>query len=136
MFRATIAALGISICLPALAHAQEEPKARLPSMTVDASATREVVPDTAFLYLSVSTERPTASEAAEETARASQAVVTELKSQDIAPRDLHNDVTVSPVYDEERGDQGQRVTRKLRVYGPGMWCNGSILKRSGSLVQT
>lgn len=116
MFKAALVAFGLSTCLPTVVQAQEEPKARLPSMTVEASATREVVPDTAFIYLSVSSERPTASEAAEETARASQAVLAELKAQDLSPRDLNNDVTVSPVYEEQHGDQGQRVTRKLRGY--------------------
>ncbi|MFC5564250.1 SIMPL domain-containing protein, partial [Methylobacterium aerolatum] len=90
-------------------------KTRLPSMSVTAVATREVVPDMATLRLSVSAEKPTASAAAEETARSSQGVLAEIRAQGLDPRDIKTAVTVSPVFDDERGPQGM-MKRTLRGY--------------------
>lgn len=117
MLKVALLALGFISC--PLAHAvaeQDQPKSRLPSMTVPADATREVVPDVAILRLSVSVEQPTASAAAEETARSSQAVLAELKAQGIDPRNLKTAVTLSPVFDEQRGPQGHPLKRTLRGY--------------------
>ena len=116
MLKVALVAVGLAGC--SLAHAAEEdqPKARLPSLSVTSAATREIVPDTATLRLSVSAERRTAAAAAEETARGSQSVLAEIKAQGIDPRDIKTAVTVSPVYDDERGPQGLIIKRTLRGY--------------------
>ena len=117
MLKVALVTVGIVGCTTACASAEEDqPKSRLPSMSVTSTATREVVPDIATLRLSVSVERPTASAAAEETARGSQSVISEIKAQGIDPRDLKTEITLSPVFDEERGPQGQTVRRTLRGY--------------------
>lgn len=117
MLRVAVLTLAMAACFPARADTQDDqPKSRLPSMTVTADAVREVVPDIALLQLSVSAEKPTASAAAEETARTSQAVLAEIKAQGLDPRDLKTSFNVSPVFDEERGPQGQVLKRKLRGY--------------------
>ncbi|MDR7040680.1 uncharacterized protein YggE [Methylobacterium sp. BE186] len=117
MLKIALVTLGILAGTLSQAQAQEDqPRSRLPSMTVTASATREVVPDIAVLRLSISTERPTASAATEETARTSQTVLAEIRAQGLDPRDLKTAITVSPMYDEERGPQGQTLKRALRGY--------------------
>jgi uncharacterized protein YggE len=117
MLKVALVTFGLIGCSPAWGSAEEDqPKSRLPSMSVTSSATREVVPDIATLRLSVSVERPTAAAAAEETARGSQSVLAEIKAQGLDPRDLKTAITVSPVFDEERGPQGQTIRRTLRGY--------------------
>jgi hypothetical protein len=88
----------------------------LPSITIAGRAEREVVPDIAILQLSVSTEKKSAAAAAEETARSSQTVLDAIKAQGIDSIDIKTAVTVSPVFDEKRGAQGQRISRSLRGY--------------------
>ena len=93
-----------------------ELKARIPSMTIAASASLEVVPDLATIQLGVVTERATASAAADETARASQAVIDEIKAERVEPRDIKTFVSVSAVFDEERDGSGRVLKRSLRGY--------------------
>jgi uncharacterized protein YggE len=117
MLKVALVTVVLTGCSPAFAFAEEDqPKSRLPSMSVTSTATREIVPDIATLRLSVPVERPTAAAAAEETARGSQSVLAEIKAQGLDPRDLKTAITVSPVFDEERGPQGQTVRRTLRGY--------------------
>lgn len=139
MSKVALLAAGLAACALAPAAAQEErPKSHLPSMTVSAEAVREVVPDIAILRLSVSTERPTASAAAEETARGSQAVLAEIRAQGLDARDLKTAVTVSPVFDEQRGLQGQTVKRTLRGYVArnALTIRLSDTARAGALART
>ena len=71
--------VGVLACTLRSATAEEDqPRARLPSITVTSEAAREIVPDIATL--AVTRERPTAGAAAEETARRSQAVLAELRA--------------------------------------------------------
>ena len=117
MLKVALVAVGLIGCSPAWAFPEEDqPKSRLPSMSVTSTAMREVVPDIATLRLSVSVEKPTAAAAAEETAPGSQSVLAEIRAQGLDPRDLKTVITVSPMFDEERGPQGQTVRRTLRGY--------------------
>lgn len=117
MLKTAFVAIVIAAGTLAEAQAQEDQlKSRLPSMTIGAIVNLEVVPDVAVLHLSVSTERKTTSAAAEETAGTSQAVLGEIKSQGLDPRDLKTSVSVSAVFDEQRGPQGQLLKRTLRGY--------------------
>lgn len=117
MLRLLLITTYVSVLALVPARAQDEQlKSRFPSMTVFAFATIEVVPDIAVLSLSISTERKTASAAAEETARNSQVVLDDIKSQGLDPRDLKTTVNVSPVFDEERGPGERLLKRTLRGY--------------------
>lgn len=92
-------------------------KNTVPSMTVAGFASTEVIPNVATISLGVETERPTASEAASENARAVQAIVADVNAQGIEARDIRTaSVTLDPVYDEVRDGAGQVTKRSLRGY--------------------
>ncbi|MBV9077157.1 MAG: SIMPL domain-containing protein [Methylobacteriaceae bacterium] len=113
MIRFVLALASVALCVPATA---QEARTGPPSITVAASAEREVVPDIAVLQLGVTAERKTAAGAADEAARAAQAVLEAVKAEGVEPRDLRATATVAPVYDEIRNGQGQVTGRSLRGY--------------------
>ncbi|SFK52602.1 SIMPL domain-containing protein [Methylocapsa palsarum] len=112
---ALAAAWGIA---PLVARADEcLLKNSVPSITTTGSASAEVEPNIATITLGAVTERPTASEAASENARAAQAIVAEIKAQGVEARDVRTlAVTLSPVYDETLDANGRLIKRKLRGY--------------------
>jgi uncharacterized protein YggE len=88
-----------------------------PSISVAASATEEVVPDRATLLLGVVSNKPTASEAAAENAKASEAVIAEIKRQGISSRDIKTTaLTVGPLFDEEKDANGRVVKRTQKGF--------------------
>jgi uncharacterized protein YggE len=111
----TLAAWG---AFPVVAGADEcLLKNTVPSITTTGSASAEVAPNIATITLGIVTERPTASEAASENARAAQAIASEVKAQGVDARDVRTlAVTLSPVYDEILDTNGRLVKRKLRGY--------------------
>jgi uncharacterized protein YggE len=89
----------------------------VPSITTTGIASAEVAPDIAIIALGIMTERPKATDAAHENALAAQAVVAEIKAQGIDPKDIRTvSVSLSPVYDDGRPDEGGRPQRILRGY--------------------
>ena len=96
-------------------HAQaQEPKPGHIKLSTSASA--EVAPDVALIQLGVVTEKKVASDAASENAKAAKAVIEQIKSLGIEPRDIRTlSVTVMPAYDEEKDATG-RIKRTLRAY--------------------
>lgn len=101
------------------ASAQAAPalKETVPAITVTGRATTEIVPDIAVLSLAVMTERPAAEAAAAQNAKATRALIDDLKSQGIAEKDIKTDsVTLMPVYDEQRDGSGRVTKRTLRGY--------------------
>lgn len=114
---AALALLALLVAAPALAEDEAERKAE-PQVTITAAADDEVVPDIAVIRLSVATERRSAADAAAENARAATAVVDQVKALGVEPRDVRTlSVTVSPLYDEERGPNRELKRRTLRGYG-------------------
>jgi uncharacterized protein YggE len=116
---AFITALPLAIGTPLnIAHAQVlSLKDSVPSITTNGVASTEIVPDIAIISLGVDTERPNAADAARENARATQAIVGEIKAQGIEARDIKTlSVTLSPVYDEVRDASGYVTKRTLRGY--------------------
>ncbi len=92
-------------------------KDTLPSITTTGEASVDVVPNIAILSLGVETERPKAADAAEENAKASAAVVADIKAEGIDARDIATlGVTLEPVYDETTDSSGRVVKRTLRGY--------------------
>ncbi len=90
---------------------------RTPHITITGTAHAEVAPDLAIVSLSVMTERPTATAAANDNATATTAVVGELKAQGVEAKDIQTvSVTLSPVYDESRDLNGRLIKRTLRGY--------------------
>ncbi len=114
-----LAAVSMNVAAAINARAQEFPtlKNAVPSITTMGSASVEVIPNIATISLGVETERPTAAEAANENARAAQAIAAEIKAQGIEPRDIRTiSVTLSPVYDETLDANGRVAKRVLRGY--------------------
>ena len=88
-----------------IVHAQQQLypslKDSVPSITTNGVASAEVVPDIATISIGVDTERPNAADASRDNARATQAVVGEIKAQGIEAKDIKTlSITLSPVYDE------------------------------------
>ncbi|WP_395664944.1 SIMPL domain-containing protein [Methylocella sp.] len=107
-------AAAIGLCA-GQADAQEP--AALPSITVVGEARAEVPPDVAVLSFAVSTEKKTAVDAAEANARATQAVIAEVRAEGVEPRDIRTlGVTLIPLYDDERDPAGRLVRRTARGY--------------------
>ncbi|HEY4848147.1 MAG TPA: SIMPL domain-containing protein [Methylocella sp.] len=101
------------------AHAQQvlSLKDSVPTVTTNGVASTEAVPDIAIISLGVNTERPNASDAARDNARAAQAIVGEIKAQGIETKDIKTlSVTLSPVYDEVHDANGYVTKRTLRGY--------------------
>jgi hypothetical protein len=86
-------------------------------ITVPASASIDVAPDTASIRLAVVTERKTSREAAGENSRVATKLIEEIKAAQVEPRDVRTvAVTVTPVYSEERDPSGRVVKRILTGY--------------------
>jgi uncharacterized protein len=110
-----LAILGL-LLLTSPVLAQEHGKA-VPQIKVPASASVEVVPDTATIRLAVMTERKTSQEAAAENARATTKVIDEIKALNVDARDIRTvAVSVSPVYSDERDPGGRVVKRTVTGY--------------------
>ncbi len=91
-------------------------KDSVPSITTTGVASTEVVPDIATISIGVDTERPHAADAARENARATQAIVGEIKAQGIEAKDIRTlSITLSPVYDET-SDANGHIKRSMRGY--------------------
>lgn len=89
----------------------------LPSITTTGEASIEVVPNIAILSLGIETERPKAADAANDNAKATAAVVADIKAEGIDARDIATlGVTLEPVYDETTDANGRVVKRTLRGY--------------------
>jgi uncharacterized protein YggE len=104
---------------PAYAQQGTQEKVREASfrITVPASASIEVAPDTATIRLAVMIERKTSREAASENSRVATKLIEEIRAQQIEARDVRTiAVTVTPVYSEERDPSGRVVKRVLTGY--------------------
>ena len=109
-----------------------------PHVTTSGLAQREVAPDTAVLNFGVVTERPTARAAADENARAAQAVLTSLKAQGIAPADIATTtLDLSSVYDVQRDANGRETKRTLRGYAATNEIRARVrdLAKAGAIAQ-
>lgn len=114
---AALAAVVTASATPGAAQDFPRLKDTLPSITMTGEASVEVVPNIAIISLGVETERPNAADAASENAKATQAVVSDVKAQGVEPRDIRTlGVTLLPVYDETTDSNGRVVKRTLRGY--------------------
>jgi len=113
-----LSVIGLMFYLTAPVHAEDSSlKAHTPHITITGSAHTEVLPDLAIVSLSVVTERPTATAAANDNATAASAVISEVKAQGIEAKDIQTvSVTLSPLYDESRDLNGRLIKRTFRAY--------------------
>ncbi len=99
------------------ARAETALKESVPTITVTGSAKAEIVPDIAILSVAVVTERARAATAAEDNARAAQAMIDEIQAEGIDAKDISTPtITLSPVYDETHDANGAVLKRTLRGY--------------------
>ena len=97
------AAMGLACLSCGVVRAEEVAKAAIPSIGVEGSASRELAPDMAIIAIGVTTERPTASEAAALNGRTAAALLAEAKAADVPEKDLQTtQVSLSPVYQTDR----------------------------------
>lgn len=122
---------------PAAARA-EGLKDSVPSITVMGHARMEIVPNMAVLSLAVVTERPHATDAAADNARAAQDLIENIKTQGIDAKDIQTvSVTLDPIYDEDRDANGHLLKRILRGYQArtGMTVRVHAIDKAGVLAR-
>jgi uncharacterized protein YggE len=89
----------------------------IPHITIVGTAETEVAPDLATITLGVTTERPTAKEAAGETAAKAGAVIAAAKAQGVgAPDIVTQSVTLTQTFDDIRDPQGQITGQRPRGF--------------------
>ena len=90
----------VGLCTPTAAM---EPKANIPSITVEGQASREVAPDIAVVSFGVSTNRPSAADASADNSRTATALLAAVKAAGIAERDVQTtQATLTPVFETDR----------------------------------
>jgi uncharacterized protein YggE len=105
-------AAALLVALPALSQ-EAGLVNRTPNIAVPVRLTEEVKPDIAILSLAAMAERRTATEAANEVAKAGQAIIAELKGQGIAETDIRTrDVSITPTFRQELDSNGRPTGRQ------------------------
>ncbi len=113
-FPACLVLLGL---LATPAAAQQPTTQALPFITVEGQASAEVVPDTAQLSIGVEADRPTASAATADVAKAAQAVMDQIKAEGIDDKDVATtSVSLSPVYPETALPGTSQPARSPRAF--------------------
>lgn len=111
------AALLCTIAIPA--HAEDEGLSveDVPHVTIVGTATADVKPDIAVITLGVVSQRPTAREAATETARKAATLVESAKAAGVADADIRTQtLALSQNYDDLHDPQGRYIGRKANGF--------------------
>jgi len=109
----------MGLCLASsTALAQGVPlKDAMPHVSVTGIAQVDVVPDVAILSFAVQTEKPTPQQASAENATAAQAIIAELKSENVDTKNIRTlSATLQPVYDDSRDFSGRLIKKVPRGY--------------------
>ncbi len=89
----------------------------IPHITVIGTAQAEVTPDLATITLGVTSEQPSATAAAAETASKAKAVIDTAKAQGVAAADIATQsLTLTQTFDDLHGPQGQDIGRRPRGF--------------------
>lgn len=112
------ALLGLLAVSPALADDDDGPSLDdIPHITIVATAQTDVRPDLATITLGVTTEKPSASAAADDNARKSQAVIDAAKAQGVPAIDISTQsVNLTQTFDEIRDKDGRVTGQKPRGF--------------------
>lgn len=98
------------LATPAFAQVTPTGSPQVPIIIVEGQASRDIVPDMAVITLGITTDRPSAADAARENAKAARVLVGEIAASGIAERDIETtQATLSPVYDSPRNGEAPRV---------------------------
>lgn len=138
------AAVLIAIAASSAAQAQDDDSDSTalddtPHLTITGTASVEVVPDVAEVSLGVSTEKPRAADAANETARIAHELVEAAKAQGVESQDIRTEsVTLTQVYDEVTDANGHYTGRKPRGFSASniILLRVRALDKTGALAQS
>jgi uncharacterized protein YggE len=138
------AAILIAGAATAPVHAQEDTGDSpslddTPHLTMTGTASAEVVPDIAEISLGVSTEKPRAADAANETARIAHDVISAAKAQGVDSQDIRTEsATLTQVYDEVTDANGHFTGRKPRGFSASTVIRLRVraLDKTGALAQS
>jgi hypothetical protein len=98
------------------AWAQQAPLMPPPAITVDGQASVEVAPDTALVSLGVESNRPTASAATADVAKAAQAIVDQIATEGIDSKDVTTtSIALEPIYPDEISGKQPHIPRSFRA---------------------
>jgi len=111
----------------------------IPHITITGVASVEVVPDIAEISLGVSTEKPRAVDAANETARIAHDIVEAAKAQGVESRDIRTQsVTLAQTFDNVNDSNGRYTGRKPRGFSASnvIVLRVRALDKAGALAQS
>lgn len=111
----------------------------IPHITIIGTASVEVVPDIAEISLGVSTEKPRAVDAANETARIAHDIVEAAKAQGVESRDIRTQsVTLAQTFDNVNDSNGHYTGRKPRGFSASnvIVLRVRALDKAGALAQS
>ena len=92
----------------------EESEARLPHITVSGTASADAKPDLAVLSLGSTDENSVAATAVADNARHAQAIVAELRKQDIDPADIQTiETSLSPIMEDEANPKNPKSNKPV-----------------------
>jgi uncharacterized protein YggE len=132
------------IMLSPAAHAQDDDSGGtalddIPHITITGEASTEEVPDIAEISLGVSTEKPRAVDAANETARIAHDLVEAAKAQGVESRDIRTQsVTLVQTFDNVNDANGHYIGRKPRGFSASnvIVLRVRALDKAGALAQS
>jgi len=136
IFVVTIAlvALLVSACGPTTVNQEAAPPVR--SVSVTGAGSANLVPDIAYIYVGVHTEKPSAAEAVDENNAQTQKMIDALKDFGIAAKDIRT--TNFSIWPQERYDQfsGQPTGEKTYVVDNTVYVTVRDLDKLGDLLDT
>ncbi len=131
---AALLVLVLSACVPTTINQQAQPVVR--TLTVTGTGQANLVPDIAYIYLGVHTEKPTASEAMAENNTQTQAMIDALTKFGIAKKDIRT--TNFSIYPTDKYDPqtNQPTGEKIYSVDNTVYVTVRDLKKLGDLLDT
>src|SRR5260221_11036828 len=131
---AALLVLVLSACVPTTINQQAQPVVR--TLTVTGSGQANIVPDIAYIYLGVHTEKPTASDAMAENNTQTQAMIDALTKFGLDKKDIRT--TNFSIYPTDQYDKqtGQPTGQKVYSVDNTVYVTVRDLKKLGDLLDT
>ena len=99
------------------ANAQQLAPTPIPFVTIEGQASSDVIPDTATVSLGVESDRPSATAATSDVAKAAQAIVDQITAEGIDAKDVTTtSIALSPIYPEDLGSARPSASRAPRSF--------------------
>ena len=109
----------------------------VPHITMSGTASMQVVPDIAVLYLAVVNERADAAAATQATSKAAHDLVADIKAHGIDDKDIEATFTLEALVDTKSDEGGRAIESKLRGYRAQEYIDVTVrdAKTAGSLAR-